>query len=54
MKNDIIKFRNSKEWIEFDKYYTYSSFMKKVGFYKYEDPNTNFLTSILNESFNGT
>ena len=52
--NSLFEFKNSKEWIEFDKYYTYSSFMKKVGFYKYEDPNTNFLKSILNESFNGT
>ena len=53
-KNELIEFKNSKEWIEFDKYYNYTSFMKRVGFYKYEDPNTNFLASILNETFDGT
>ena len=52
--NNILELKNSKEWIEFDKYYNYSSFMKKVGFYKFEDPNTNFLASLLKENFEDT
>ena len=51
---NFLSFKNSKEWIEFDKYYNYVSFMKRINFYKFEDANTNFLANILEEDFEGT
>lgn len=43
-------FKNSKEWIEFERYYNSTNFMQQIGFFRYEDANTNFLASVLEES----
>ena len=37
----------SDEWISFDKYYNGPNFMRQLGFFRYEDANTNFLASVL-------
>lgn len=49
MIKKIIKFKNSKEWIEFERYYNNTDFMQQMDFFRYEDANTNFLASILEE-----
>lgn len=50
MLKEIIMFKNSKEWIEFERYYNSTNFMQQIGFFRYEDANTNFLASVLEES----
>ena len=45
--NDLIKFKNSKEWIEFAKYYEKTSILEQIDFFRFEDANTNFLASLL-------
>ena len=44
----ILRLKNSKEWIEFEKYYCDKSFTKQLGLFRYEDVHTNFLASLLN------
>ena len=48
--NDLIKFKNSKEWIEFAKYYEKTSILEQIDFFRFEDANTNFLASLLREN----
>lgn len=48
--NDLIKFKNSKEWIEFEKYYSKISLLEQIDFFRFEDANTNFLASLLREN----
>ena len=50
MLQEILMFKNSKEWIEFERYYNSTNFMQQIGFFRYEDANTNFLASVLEES----
>ena len=42
MLQEILMFKNSKEWIEFERYYNSTNFMQQIGFFRYEDANTNF------------
>ena len=48
--NELIKFKNSKEWIEFAKYYEKTSILEQIDFFRFEDANTNFLASLLREN----
>jgi len=48
--NDLIKFKNSKEWIDFEKYYGKASILEQIDFFRFEDANTNFLASLLKET----
>ena len=48
--NDLIRFKNSKEWIEFEKYYDRTSILEMIDFFRFEDVNTNFLASLLRET----
>lgn len=50
MLQEILMFKNSKEWIEFERYYNSTNFMQQIGFFRYEDANTNFLASVLEGS----
>ena len=50
MLQEILMFKNSKEWIEFERYYNSTNFMQEIGFFRYEDANTNLLASVLEES----
>lgn len=45
---NILKLRNSKEWIEFDRYCN-TGFLEQIDFFRYEDMHTNFLASLLKE-----
>lgn len=49
MNYEILKFKNSKEWIDFENYYNRTNFIRQIGFYRYEDVHTNFLASVLEE-----
>lgn len=42
--------KESEEWIELKKYYNSMNVMKMFGLYKYEDANTNYLASLLDEN----
>ena len=44
---DIVRFKNSKEWIEFTNYYKDLGVTEQLGLYRYEDVSTNFLESVL-------
>ena len=44
----ILKFKNSQEWIEFDRYCN-TGFLEQIDFFRYEDMHTNFLASLLKE-----
>ena len=44
----ILKFKNSQEWIEFDRYCN-TGFLEQRDFFRYEDMHTNFLASLLKE-----
>lgn len=44
---EVIKFKNSKEWLEFINYYSDKSFTEQLGMFRYEDVHTNFLASLL-------
>ena len=44
---DVIKFKNSKEWKNFIKYYHDKGITEQLGLYRYEDASTNFLASVL-------
>lgn len=46
---NILKLRNSKEWIEFDRYCN-TGFLEQIDFFRYEDMHTNFLASLLKEN----
>lgn len=46
---DFIEFKNSKEWLEFEKYYNESTFLNQINFFRFEDLHTNFLSSLLEE-----
>ena len=48
----IIDFKNSKEWIEFKEYYEDATLTNQLGMFRYEDANTNFLKSILEDQNN--
>ncbi len=48
--NNLIKFKNSKEWIDFEKYYGKESILEQIDFFRFEDANTNFLASLLKEN----
>ena len=48
--NDLIRFKNSKEWIDFEKYYGKVSLLEQIDFFRFEDANTNFLASLLKET----
>ena len=50
MARDYLVFEKSEEWIDLDKYYNSMNVMKIFGLYKYEDANTNFLASLLDEN----
>ena len=43
-----LKFKNSQEWIEFDRYCN-TGFLEQIDFFRYEDMHTNFLASLLKE-----
>lgn len=45
---NILKLRNSQEWIEFDRYCN-TGFLEQIDFFRYEDMHTNFLASLLKE-----
>lgn len=47
MLEEIIRFKNSKEWIEFEKYYNGHSLVNQFGISHFEDENTNFLCALL-------
>ena len=49
MIKSIIEFKNSKEWIEFSNYYNDAGFTEQLGLFRYEDANTNFLQSVLED-----
>lgn len=49
MFNDLTKLKNSKEWIEFEKYYGKTSILEQINFFRFEDVHTYFLASLLNE-----
>lgn len=46
---NILKLRNSQEWIEFDRYCN-TGFLEQIDFFGYEDMHTNFLASLLKEN----
>lgn len=50
MFNNLTKLKNSKEWIEFEKYYGKTSILEQINFFRFEDAHTNFLASLLNEN----
>ncbi len=50
MFNNLIELKNSKEWIEFEKYYGKTSILEQINFFRFEDVHTNFLASLLNEN----
>lgn len=50
MFEDVVKFKNSKEWIRFENYYNDKSFTEQLGLFRYEDVHTNFLASLLNNN----
>lgn len=50
MFNNLAKLKNSKEWIEFEKYYGKTSILEQIDFFRFEDAHTNFLASLLNEN----
>lgn len=45
---NILKLKNSQEWIEFDCYCN-TGFLEQIDFFRYEDMHTNFLASLLKE-----
>lgn len=45
---NILKLRNSQEWIEFNRYCN-TGFLEQIDFFRYEDMHTNFLASLLKE-----
>jgi len=45
---NILRLKNSKEWIEFDCYCN-TGFLEQIDFFRYEDMHTNFLASLLKE-----
>ena len=47
MEEELIRFKNSKEWLEFD-HYCRTGFLEQIDFFRYEDVHTNFLASLLN------
>ncbi|MGN1268821.1 MAG: PD-(D/E)XK nuclease family protein [Candidatus Aphodocola sp.] len=49
MIKEILDFKNSKEWIEFANYYNDTGFTEQLGLFRYEDANTNFLKSVLED-----
>lgn len=46
---NILRLKNSKEWIEFDRYCN-TGFLEQIDFFRYEDMHTNFLASLLKEN----
>lgn len=46
---NILRLKNSKEWIEFDRYCN-TGFLEQIHFFRYEDMHTNFLASLLKEN----
>lgn len=42
----ILDFKNSIEWINFENYYNKTSFMEQLDLYRFEDAHTNFLASL--------
>lgn len=49
MIKDILDFKNSKEWIDFSNYYNDTGFTEQLGLFRYEDANTNFFKSVLED-----
>ena len=49
MIKEILDFKNSKEWIDFANYYNDTGFTEQLGLFRYEDANTNFLKSVLED-----
>lgn len=47
---EIVRFKNSKEWIEFNNYYKDLGVTEQLGLYRYEDVSTNFLATLLNNN----
>ena len=45
--NELLKLRNSKEWIEFENYYIDYNIFNQLDFFRYEDIHTNILKSLL-------
>lgn len=45
---NVLRLKNSKEWIEFD-HYCNTGMLEQIDFFRYEDMHTNFLASLLKE-----
>ena len=50
MLEEVLKLKNSKEFIEFGNYYSDFGFLGLINLFRFEDANTNFLASLLNKN----
>ena len=50
MNKSTIKLKNSKEWADFENYYSSYNIFKQIGLFRFEDFHTNVLKSLFEEN----